>query len=405
MSISGINGYSDTLYKWQSQQLKNTGTSSYSSSSSSSSLASSLFSGSSMTSQISSMVELTKYAMNAMGVSENGRVTFSQITKYQNQLQSEFTQSVKNGFASWGISDINGLSFSLDKNGVISAISSNAEDRKKAQAWLDANPSYGQELAKKIAASGIENMEFNFTISTTGKLSVVDKESKNIQDQLNKDKELFASLKKGLEDAGLPTNIELKFDADGALIANGEGKEDINQWLKDNPQFSDSIKEILAINNAQESATTIRLGTSGFLTTVANGDYSDIQAILDQETDTGKKIYSALDNLGIDKNVTFSLKINDDGSFEIISDHPDKDKVRQFFDENPDLVKKFMQMETLAGIEDARKAMQISPTEMRKRIQIESMAAWWDSSADSNSYFGQYSSGNMSLLASLNKNI
>ncbi len=79
----------------------------------------------------------------------------------------------------------------------------------------------------------------------------------------------------------------------------------------------------------------------------------------------------------------------------IISDHPDRDKVQRFFDEHPEMVKKYRQIETLSGIDDARKAMQISPSDMRKRIQIESMSAWW----------AGYAGGNLSLLTGLNLNI
>ena len=100
MSISGISNYRDVLFQWQGQQLKSTG--SETSKSAAANSVSSLFSGASMTNQISSMVELTKYAMDAMGVSSNARVTFSQITRYREQLQSEFSQAVKDGLAQSG---------------------------------------------------------------------------------------------------------------------------------------------------------------------------------------------------------------------------------------------------------------------------------------------------------------
>ncbi len=86
MSISSVNNYRDVLFQWQGQQLKNTGKGS----SSQSGAITSLFGQASITSQIESMVELTKYAMDAMGVDKNGRVTFNQISKYSQKLQSEF---------------------------------------------------------------------------------------------------------------------------------------------------------------------------------------------------------------------------------------------------------------------------------------------------------------------------
>lgn len=112
-----------------------------------------------------------------------------------------------------------------------------------------------------------------------------------------------------------------------------------------------------------------------------------------------------MESLGIDPNANFSLQVNPDGSVSIISDSPDRDKIQKFFDENPALIKKFLQIDALSGIDDARKAMQIAPNEMRKRIQIESMAAWWAGSNDASSYFGNYANGNLSMLSGLNLNV
>ena len=89
----------------------------------------------------------------------------------------------------------------------------------------------------------------------------------------------------------------------------------------------------------------------------------------------------------------------------VVSDSADKAKIQQFFDDNPALVKQYQQIEALSGLDDARKAMQIAPSEMRKRIEVESMAAWWSGSDSSSSYFGSYSDGNMSVLAGLNLSV
>lgn len=93
MSISSISSsYTSALYQWQNQQLTSSG--STSSQSSASSSLSSLLGSYSITSQVSSMVELTQYAMDAMGLSDDSRVTFNQILKYRDQLTSEFNASV-----------------------------------------------------------------------------------------------------------------------------------------------------------------------------------------------------------------------------------------------------------------------------------------------------------------------
>lgn len=409
MSISGISSYRDVLFQWQGQQLKSTGSETAKSSAANS--LSSLFSGSSMTNQISSMVELTKYAMDAMGVSSNSRVTFSQITRYREQLQSEFSQAVKDGLAQSGISDLSGLTFSLDKDGNISAVGANAADRKAAQAWLDANPGLGKDLRAALGEAGVDaETPVEFRLSSTGRMSVINTTATSIQSALDGNADLTKDLRAGLGKLGvsLDTPLEFGFDEEGRLSVRGtpDAGASINQWLEENPELADALKEELEKRNVDMSAVSLRLGAEGTVqVSVSNAAVNDIQAVLDQNSAAGKKLATGLDSLGIDPNINFSIQIGDDGSLTVVSDHPDRDKVQRFFDENPELVKKYRQIETLSGIDDARKAMQLAPSDMRKRIQIESMASWWADSGSASSYFGAYSDGNLSLLSGLNLSV
>lgn len=407
MSVYGISSYQDALFKWQGQQLKNTGASA--TSSSASSAVNSLFnSNSSMISQISSMVELTKYAMDKMGLSSDSRVTFSQIAKYREQLQADFSQNVKNGFMQAGIENLSALTFSVDQSGKISVSGTNASDRQKAQAWLEANPSYGQEIRKAMNANGLEGAEIDFNISSTGRMNIVDNVTSRVQSSIDANAELSDKLRQAVSDLGYTEElpIELTFSGDGQLKVKGDGKDALNEWLSANGELASVIKKQLDANGAQISAATLRLGKEGSIQiSVNNADNNDAQKILDSMEATGSKMKAGLDNLAIDPNINFTMQVNEDGSVTIISDHPDRDKVQRFFDENPELIKQYRQIETLAGIDDARKAMQISPAAMRKRIQIESLSAWWAGSGDADSYFGNYADGNLSLMTGLNLNI
>ena len=395
MSISGIGNYNNILLQWQGQQLKSTG--SGSSKSSSANSLNSLFGNTSMTNQLSSMVELTKYAMDAMGLSSDSRVTFN--------------PSVKNGLAGIGIDDINGLSFSLDKNGKLTAASDDASDRKAAQAWLDANPALGKDLRKALTDAGIDaESAVDLRVGSGGKLSVINTTADNMQSALNSDADLTNDLRAALKKMGvdMTNGLNFKLDDEGNLAVGNdvEQAEAINQWLKENPKLADAVKAQLEKRDVDASAVSLRLNSEGPVQiSVNNAGLNDIQAVLDKQGEAGKKLHDGLDSLGVDPNIKFSIQVNDDGSVTVISDHADRDKVQQFFDDNPDLIKKYRQIETLSGIDDARKAMQVSPTAMRKRIQIESMAAWWADSGSASSYFGNYSGGNLSLLSGLNLNV
>ncbi len=409
MSISGISNYRDVLFQWQGQQLKSTGSETARSSAADS--LSSLFGGTSMTNQLSSMVERTKDAMDAMGVTGNSRVTFSQISRYREQLQSEFSEAVKNGLAQTGISDLSQLTFSLDKDGKLSAIGADAQDRKTAQAWLDANPALGNEVRAALREAGVDDATpVEFRLSASGRMSVVNSAGDSIQAALDGAADLTKDLRAGLDSLGITLTgpLELGFDDAGNLAVRGDHADaaSIDQWLKENPALADAVKEELKKKDVDTSAVSLRLNAEGGVRiTVNNGELKDIQAVLDENGDTGKKLATGLNGLGVDPNISFSIQIGDDGSLTVVSDHPDRDKVQRFFDENPDIVKKYRQIETLSGIDDARKAMQLAPSEMRKRIQIESMASWWADSGSANSYFGAYSGGNLSLLSGLNLSV
>lgn len=316
-SVSGVNNYTSALYQWQNQKLGAGSTgSSTSSSSSSKSSANSLLNGSTMTDQLSSMVELTKYAMNAMGVSSNSRVTFNQITKYREQLTSEFNKSVQDGLAKLGVSDPTAVTFSLASDGTLTATSTNAADQTNVQAWLKDNATLGKELRQSLTTAGVS--------STTA--------------------------------------VSMKVDSSGKLTA--------------------------VIDSGSDAATN-----------------TTIQSILDKST-LGTTLYDGMKNLAVGTDAKFTIKANSDGSVTVeSSDAATKAAVQKFFDNNPTLVKKFNQIEALSGLDDARKSLQVSPTALRKRIEVESMAAWWSGSGNANSYFGNYSNSNLSMLSGLNLSV
>ena len=410
MSISSINSYTTAPLQWQGQQLKSTGTGT-TSSSSSSSLNSLFNSNKSMTSQLSSMVELTKYAMESMGLSDNSRVTFSQITKYREQMLSSFNDSVKSGLSKVGVSNPQDITFTLDKDGKLAASSSNAADQKAAQAWLDSNPSIGKDLRASLTTAGIDaSMSVSMKVSSTGKLSVVNTAQAAIQDGLDASSDQSAKLRAALSEMGVDlssTPMNFTLTAEGRLVVSGESDQAtaVNKWLEDNTALADTLATQLKKQNVDSSAVSLRLGASGNVqVTVKNSDLADAQEVLGKSS-LGQTLYSGLSSLGVDANVKFTLQVNTDGSVTVVSDGADQAKIQQFFNDNPKLVKQYQQIEALSGLDDARKAMQISPSEMRKRIQVESMAAWWSGSSNASSYFGSYSEGNMSVLAGLNRSV
>ncbi|MFT4301286.1 MAG: hypothetical protein QM579_05995, partial [Desulfovibrio sp.] len=226
---------------------------------------------------------------------------------------------------------------------------------------------------------------------------------------LDSSSDLSTKLRAALSEMGvdLSTPISFKLNSDGQLVVSDENKQAdaINAWLAENPDLAKALTTQIKKQNIESSNVELRLGATGNVqATVNNKELTDAQAALNNST-LGSTISSGLSNLSIDPNVKFTLQVNTDGTVTVISDSADKAKIQQFFDSNPSLVKQYKQVEALSGLDDARKAMQISPSEMRKRIQVESMAAWWSGSGNASSYFGNYSNGQMDLLAGLNLSV
>ena len=314
-SVSGINTYTSGMYQWQNQKLStSTSGSSSSSSGSSSSTLSQMLGGNNISSQLSSMVELTKYAMDAMGLESDSRVTFSQITKYREKLNTEFNTAVKEGLEKLGVSDPSSVTFTLAEDGSPTATSANATDQANVQGWLKGNAAIGKDLRTALTTAGISGS----------------------------------------------TGVSMTVDSSGKLIAASS---------------TDSANK------------------------------ATIQAVLDNSK-LGSTLNTGMKSLAVSSDAKFTLKANENGSISVeSSDGATKAAVQKFFDNNPALVKKFGQIQALSGLDDARKSLQVSPSDLRKRIEVESMAAWWAGSGSTGSSFGNYSNGSLSMLSGLNLSV
>lgn len=123
------------------------------------------------------------------------------------------------------------------------------------------------------------------------------------------------------------------------------------------------------------------------------------------EKEYGDKLEKDLAELGVDKSIKFQLQLDKNGKMQVTSDHPDKDKVQKYFDDNPEMVKKYKEIQGLADLDNARKQMQVDPTSMKKRIQVESMAAWWQDVGSASSSIGDFSGGDMSFYKGINTTV
>ena len=322
MSISILNNSSRAAYQWQNRLGVPPATEN--SRKASSEAAPHLTQRNSVAGQLASMIELSRYAMNAMGLDGSSKVTFSQIAKYRDTLTNEFNAEVRQGLAGTGVAHPEQVVFSLQPDGNLTAHSHHAADQANVQSWLKSQGDLGNSLLSALSRAGFDDIpELRMTVSPAGELVLApDTDSAN-----------------GASPAALYTGSE----------------ETVRQVLREQP--------------------------------------------------LGKTLLEGMQGLGVPAHARFTLKTDQDGTVRVQSEGAYQASLQKFFDAHPALVKKFRQIEALEGLDDARKAMQIPPDEMRKRIQIESLASWWAGSGQSTQYFGSYAGSSLSLLPALNRNV
>ncbi|MDE7063948.1 MAG: hypothetical protein K2O70_00530 [Desulfovibrionaceae bacterium] len=367
--------------------------------------------GSLDTSELGSLVELAGYAMNAMGVGRNERVTFGQIQKYKEQLEKQFGDTLKAGLASLGVDTSVPFELTVSKDGALQ-VAGEHPDKAAIQKFLDANPDYGKNIRKEIDALGLsEDASFRLRMDSSGVVKVMNTGENRLQNYFNENKEFGTNIWKDLGTLGIDVKkgFQIFMDENGAFKVSGEhpDKEKIQQYFDEHPELAATIQNELEKLEVESADVHLTMGTDGVLQAenIETDDIKKLQQYFNEHPDYGKNILNGLEKTGVDPNIKFQLTLDKDGKIMVVSDDPDKDKVQKFFDDHPELTSEYEKIQALANLEAARKSMQISPTALRKRIQVESMAAWWQGSGNTTSSIGDFVGGDLSFYSGLNSRV
>ncbi len=411
MNISGIGTSSSSLYsyQWNNQQLQESTTTNSTSSSSSSSAYG--FQG---TSSVSSMVELATYAMEAMGVSSSEKVTFSQIEKYKEELEEAFSKNLNASIQSLNIDESASFTVNLATDGTIKVDSSH-EDSAKIQAYFDVYPEMANNLRKQLDAAGFEN-NVQFSISANGAISGVSTTEDPEMTELS-DSTLGTDILSGIQESTEEEVVEIQpFSLvinNGSLQFDDEGGEHqhsaaIIEYLAGDPALAQEIQAAIdakgitgevRIHVNSDGKVTVEQVPSGNTNTE---DEAENNAALQEfltDNNVGQSLKDGLASVGIDPNIDFRLTV-EDGKVVVNSSHPDAVKVQALIDADEQLSKDYLQIDALAGLDAARKSMQVEPSTMRTRIQMESMVAWWANTGTSS--IGSFSNGDLSSFTGVN---
>jgi len=151
---------------------------------------------------------------------------------------------------------------------------------------------------------------------------------------------------------------------------------------------------------------TFSLDASGAVT--ATGMSTVYEQQLKEQNVTFPLLAEKIADVHLDPDIDFTIKIADDDSLSVnAADSKYNPVLKAFFEENPSIVADYKRTEALSGIEAARKSMSLSPSDMRTRLQIESIAAWWDTSSNNSasSWFGSYTNGSFLRRSGVNINV
>ena len=165
----------------------------------------------------------------------------------------------------------------------------------------------------------------------------------------------------------LKQDIANNSGADGAAAYASIGK---TAAMADYSSTSDMISTLsLAIRQAM---TTLGLGKNDRVTFATLNE-----ARLKMEEAFTDKVKADLIELGVDESIEFRLVTNRRGGVEVISTHADAGKVEKYFRDNPDMVKKFQEIQAMSNVEEARKARGYDVKAIRDRLQAEAMVDWF----------------------------
>jgi len=192
----------------------------------------------------------------------------------------------------------------------------------------------------------------------------------------------------------------------------GNGGSNINNLFHNNidnsassnsSNQSSSMPTIDALKSLVEYTSQVMMGMGvGSNERVTFSQISRYKEVLEKEFES--RIKTGFDKLGIPIDTEFTITFDDDGDIKIKGDDPKVADIQKYFDDNPDMVDKYKEIQLLENLEGARKSLDINPAELRSRIQLESMTTWWASSGNSaGGAMANFSGGQLSPYQGVDK--
>lgn len=134
------------------------------------------------------------------------------------------------------------------------------------------------------------------------------------------------------------------------------------------------------------------------------------QEIERKETEFQLLVATSLKALGVDEDIEFKIALDENGKIIVNSSHEDKDKVQNFFDNNPELADAFKGIESLKNLQkNMENSRSMDTTSIRKSVQLENMNAYFQGIEQGQDAFGPlilaYSKTSIMAMAGVNLSV
>ena len=221
------------------------------------------------------------------------------------------------------------------------------EARKKME------EAFSARVAEDLLALGVDP-DVNFTLVTdnNGGIKVIMDESVVKRTKTVEGSETIAAM---LEELGLESDAVFSLSADGrggfSVTADEDIKEQIEQYLADHPGVEAALRKEFD-----------RSGGSAFTLEHGGADGMSLSYVF-----SGKEAKAAIE---------------------------------QYFEDKPEMVEKFNEIQALTNLDQARKSLSLDKSAVRKRVQMESLVAWFAGEGMGVDQLMQYSNGQSLFAAS-----
>ena len=144
-----------------------------------------------------------------------------------------------------------------------------------------------------------------------------------------------------------------------------------------------NVSTTAAYSSSSDMVNTLSIAIRQAMTTLGLGKNDRVtfaslnEARAKMEESFTLKVKEDLRELGVDATIEFRLITNNKGGVDVISTHADTGKIEKYFRDNPDMVKRFQEIQAMSNLEEARKVSGHDIMALRDRIQAETMVAWF----------------------------